>query len=130
MPPKYSILIVEDESSMIELITDAIKIDIPGCECHSAPNGNAALAVFSSAGYKIDLIITDLQMPYRTGFDLIKEIRKSHPKLPCILITGQEDHMILKESLKLEMIDVFFKPFAIRDLVALVKDVVTRKIAV
>jgi len=50
------------------------------------------------AGGKFDLVITDYKMPGKSGGELVQRIRKIHPALPIVLITGFADSLGLNEK--------------------------------
>lgn len=82
------ILVAEDNESMRELIVEVLKAN-----CYvvaSVENGQKAIT-FLQSGEKIDLVITDFQMPEMNGLELIRQIKKEEKfsKIPVILATGQ-----------------------------------------
>jgi CheY-like chemotaxis protein len=57
-----------------------------GCETCTAPSGEAALPLLQDGG--VDLVITDYKMTQMNGAQLAAEIRRRHPGIPVILMTG------------------------------------------
>jgi DNA-binding NtrC family response regulator len=78
------ILIVDDEVSIRTLVSKILAKD--GHETVVAENGVHACNGFQNA--EIDLIITDLVMPERNGIEMIIELKKSHPDMKVIAISG------------------------------------------
>lgn len=64
-----SLLIVEDEESIVDILSYALKKE--GYIVHSATTGERALEIFY--GTEIDLIILDIMLPDTTGFELSKK---------------------------------------------------------
>lgn len=56
-----------------------------------AANGAEALAALSAGASDWDLLISDYAMPELSGTELVRELRKVHRGLPCIIITGYAD---------------------------------------
>jgi len=58
-------------------------------------------------------ILADIYMPEMNGLDFMREIRKSYPHLPVIVLTGFPDQNVFRETLKYRISDFIAKPFAI-----------------
>ena len=84
MAPRLSVLVVDDEPAMRELIWASLwKL---GHSSETAPSAEAALEVFRPT--KFDLVITDLYLPGINGHDLAHNIKRQDDKVPIILLTG------------------------------------------
>ncbi len=81
------ILLVEDDKNFRSLLVVGLK-RILNCEILVAENGETGLEKYNAERSNIDLIITDIEMPKMTGFDMVREIRKNDEKVPVIFITG------------------------------------------
>ena len=114
-----SILVVEDAPAVRNLMIQGLSQ--AGFSVSSANNGREALTVLESA--KVDLILTDLDMPLMNGRELTREIRKSdtYGATPILMLSAdQEDVSTLRE--KSIGVDEFIrKPFAMDKLVVLVE---------
>lgn len=99
-----TVLIVDDQKSIRALLNNILKV--AGYEVIEADDGEKALKVLSG-GEKIDLIITDLNMPTMDGIQLIWETRKlsRHTFTPiCVLTTESEQaKLVADESISIEM---------------------------
>ena len=83
------ILIIEDSKSLLSTMLKGLnQFDYIKCRVDGAENGKEGLKKSKNILY--DLIITDLQMPEKTGPEFIRELRKidSHKKTPIILMSG------------------------------------------
>jgi signal transduction histidine kinase len=90
-----NILVVDDEVVMVESIK--MGLENKGYRVLGAFNAQQALALLSNGDYRIDLVITDYVMPGMNGLELLVAIRKNHPTLPVMIITGYaETHMIIE----------------------------------
>ena len=121
-PPKpepKTILIVEDEMGIKDLVSEILTNQ--GYNTMSAANGEDGLRLYESHRNKIDLMITDIRMPKMNGIELYHQVIKISPKLPVICLTGYD---IDFEAQKLHddgKIKLLTKPFALKELVLLVK---------
>ncbi|MFQ5463568.1 MAG: response regulator transcription factor [Phycisphaerae bacterium] len=122
MRKKRSIVVVEDEEAIRRGIADALRV--AGYEPVEAGDGISGLTEARRAG--VDLVLLDLQLPKMDGFDVLLEIRRTHPTLPVIILTarGSEDDRV--HGLKFGADDYVVKPFSARELLARVAAVLRR----
>jgi len=118
---KQKILIVDDEPSIQELIR--FNLEQSGFETAIAADGFAALEMFES--YKPDLIVLDLMLPGKDGYDVCKEIRRTS-NVPIIMLTAKETELERVLGLELGADDYMTKPFSPLELVARIKAVLRR----
>src|SRR2546430_2478635 len=86
-----------------------------GYEVVSAPDGKEALKRFRAQA--ADLVITDLFMPNKYGFEMISELRKEFPKTSLIAMCGRPPAVqLLPLAQRLGAAEVLQKPFAADDL--------------
>ena len=119
MKPK--ILIVEDEPAIADNIQYVLEGE--GLDTVLATTGGAVPALL--AAHAIDLILLDVGLPDLTGFDLLKEIRRSHAT-PIIFLTARNTEIDRVLGLELGADDYVAKPFSPRELTARVKVVLRR----
>ena len=110
---KQKILIVDDEPSIQELI--GFNLEQSGFDTAIAADGFAALEMFES--YKPDLIVLDLMLPGKDGYDVCKEIRRTS-NVPIIMLTAKETELERVLGLELGADDYMTKPFSPLELVA------------
>lgn len=91
------ILIVDDHPLFREALHTAIKSAMPRVEIHEAENIDAALRVLKNVG-RFKLALLDLFMPDTNGFEGLLTLRKQFPKLPVMIVTGQEDNRLIREA--------------------------------
>ena len=118
---KQKILIVDDEPSIQELIR--FNLEQSGFDTAVASDGFAALEMFES--YKPDLIVLDLMLPGKDGYDVCKEIRRTS-NVPIIMLTAKETELERVLGLELGADDYMTKPFSPLELVARIKAVLRR----
>ncbi len=122
MAKKRIIVVVEDEDAIRRGVVDALRM--AGYEPLEAADGEAGLAAARGAG--VDLVLLDLLLPRKDGFDVLSELRVTHPSLPVIILTarGSEDDRVL--GLRHGADDYVVKPFSARELLARVDAVLRR----
>ena len=114
-PRNRCILVADDDQGVRELVTASLS-DL-GCHVLTAPNGSSALEVLRGAAPKIDLLLTDLEMPELDGLALAK-LAKSECLVPRIsVMTGlQLNHHQARLLHELAIDFLLLKPFRIDDL--------------
>ena len=103
----FNILIVDDEKSLLENLYNFLK-DKGFKKVYTAKNLKESR--FKLANFKIDLVVLDLMLPDGSGFDLLKEIRKTSDMAVIILsaLDGIDDR---KEGFENKADDYLVKPF-------------------
>ncbi|RLJ09445.1 MAG: DNA-binding response regulator [Candidatus Aenigmatarchaeota archaeon] len=119
---KKKILIVDDEKD----IRDILKYNLTkhGYEVIEAPDGDAALELLQEG--KIDLIILDIMMPGKDGYEVCREIRESGNKVPIIFLTAKNTEFDEVLGLELGADDYVKKPFSINSLISRIKSIFRR----
>ena len=117
------ILIVDDAASMRGLVTMTLKKS--GYEVVEASDGKDALTKLSSVG-KVDLIITDLNMPNMDGIELIKTLKTDmkYRFIPVIMLTTESQEAKKEEGRKAGAKAWIVKPFKPDVLVSVVKKII------
>jgi two-component system catabolic regulation response regulator CreB len=115
------ILVVEDEPAIADTITYALQTE--GFEAEWCSTGEESLRILARA--PADLIVLDVGLPDRNGFDLCKEIRRTSA-VPIIFLTARASEVDRVVGLEIGGDDYVAKPFSPRELAARVKAVLRR----
>ena len=102
-----SILVVDDERQICELLKEYLTRR--GFRVQTAQDGPAALALVDLE--QPQLIVLDIYMPGMTGVDVLRKLRAKKFPGGVMMLTGCEDHALLKETLDLGSLDIISKPF-------------------
>lgn len=115
------ILVVEDEPA----ITDNIKyaLSTEGMDVVCCSTGEEAMRILQDGN--VSLIVLDIGLPDRNGFDLCRDIRKTSA-IPIIFLTARADEVDRVVGLEIGGDDYVVKPFSPRELAARVKAVLRR----
>lgn len=83
-----NILIVEDNKINMLLAKTLLKSILPGCTVFEASDGEKAIKLYKKE--KLDLILMDIQMPYKNGYETTAEIKqlKKYNNIPIIALTA------------------------------------------
>jgi two-component system, chemotaxis family, chemotaxis protein CheY len=115
------ILAVDDSKTMREMVSFTLKN--AGYELIEAEDGKHAISVL--AGQKIDLVITDLNMPNMNGFDLIRNLRSNplYKFTPILMLTTEADGAKKEEGKAAGATGWIVKPFNPEKLIEVAKKV-------
>jgi two-component system, OmpR family, alkaline phosphatase synthesis response regulator PhoP len=116
------ILVAEDEANLREGLVDTLESE--GYRVNAVGDGAAALQVFASGG--IDLVLLDIMMPEKSGFDVCREIRKHNTRVPIIMLTAKGEEIDKVLGLELGADDYITKPFGLHELRARIAAVLRR----
>lgn len=117
------ILVVDDEEMIRELLTSALQQE--NYICHLASNVDEAFTVLGTQ--RIDLVISDIMMPGRSGVDLLRDLKKIDPEIAVLMITGLSDMNTALECIHLGADDYLTKPFGISRVMLTVRNLIEKR---
>jgi DNA-binding response OmpR family regulator len=116
------ILVIEDEPQMLLGLRDNLELE--GYEVQTAADGDEGL---NKAGtFNPDLVIVDVMLPKKNGFDVCRELRSRSSTLPIVMLTARSAETDKVLGLELGADDYVTKPFSITELLARVRAVLRR----
>ncbi len=115
MGTKPRILIVDDDPIVAESLSELLARE--GWSCASAYDADEALAVLGGAkGKPFQVLLSDIALPTRSGFDLLRDVSKKHPSVAAIVLTGYGTVQSAVEALRIGAVDFLTKPIVNDDL--------------
>lgn len=106
---KYSVLLVDDEEDVVEAIVQKIDWDRLGYSLAGyAKNGLEALEIAEEK--PIDVVLTDIKMPYMDGLTLSHRLKELYPSIKIIIFSGFDEFEYAKEAIRLEAEEYMLKP--------------------
>ncbi|TDO28484.1 response regulator transcription factor [Sediminibacterium goheungense] len=118
----HSILLVEDEAKLGQIIRDELKRQ--GYVVDLAVDGNEAESFFKAKTYSI--ILLDVNLPYKSGLELCKDFRAANKTVPIVMLTAIGQIQDKVEAFDLGADDYLVKPFHFEELFARVKALLKR----
>ena len=112
-----TILIVEDEKNIVDILS--YNLTKEGYTALEAYDGETGLQL--ALEQDPDLILLDLMLPKKNGFDVCREIRQAGRTTPILMLTAREEETDKVLGLELGADDYITKPFSMRELLARVK---------
>lgn len=119
---KKKVLVVEDDSAIRRGIVDALEFE--GYSTLQAADGDSGLEAALKSEY--DLLLLDLVLPRRDGFEILRELREARPTAPVIILTARGEERDRVRGLRLGADDYVVKPFGVKELLARVEAVLRR----
>jgi DNA-binding response OmpR family regulator len=116
------ILVIEDDDAIRRGIVDALHFK--GYATFQADNGTDGLDM--AVGAECDLILLDLILPGKDGFEILTKARDVRPTLPVIILTARGEESQRVRGLELGADDYVVKPFSVKELLARVEAVLRR----
>jgi len=117
------ILVIEDEPDMVMGLKDNLEYE--GYSVVTAADGVEGIE--KAVAELPDLIVLDLMLPKKDGYDVCKELRTRGMDTPIIMLTAKSQEVDKVLGLELGADDYVTKPFSIREVLARIKAVLRRK---
>jgi len=117
------ILLVDDEKDFVEMLS--LRLIETGEKVKEAYNGKECLDILEQTD--IDVIILDIKMPGMDGIETLREIKRRHPLVEVILLTGHGAVETAVDGMKLGAFDYLLKPSDFEDLLDKIEGASKRK---
>ena len=112
------VLLVDDDEDLLFLIGEYL--EAYGIQFDLAESAAQARKRMKYCEY--DLIISDLNMPGESGFDLFRSVSSRYPGLPFVLMSGNRDPRLRREAVSMGICNFVEKPFLLSDLKRIITD--------
>jgi two-component system alkaline phosphatase synthesis response regulator PhoP len=116
------ILLVEDEEGLIITLTDRLQSE--GFAVKTAMDGESGLSLAIGEGF--DLIILDVMLPKKNGYDVCRDLRQKNINTPILMLTAKGETIDKVLGLKLGADDYLTKPFEVMELLARIEALLRR----
>ncbi|MPM04839.1 Heme response regulator HssR [bioreactor metagenome] len=118
----FSILVVEDDMTLNKMISAKLKKE--NYQVFSSFDGQQALDIMDKN--HIDLIISDIMMPNKNGYELVKELRNASYMLPILMVTAKDQMEDMEKGFMVGSDDYMIKPINMKEMVLRVKALLRR----
>ena len=120
---KETILFVDDEESILNVVTDFFKRQ--GYRIRTAVNGVEAMKIIGNE--KVDCCFTDINMPVMNGLDLAENIRLHDNTMPVIVMTGYPSLENTIQTIKNGVVDFLIKPVSLKQMELCIRRVLRQR---
>jgi DNA-binding NtrC family response regulator len=114
-----NILLIDDSKPILDSLSAYLSYFLRNCTVRTADNGRTAVEIMRSV--PIDVILTDLEMPFMNGFELVAYTKTHYPAIPVFVMTGRHSPEMEKRAMSIGASRYIVKPFdvdVIKDLIA------------
>ena len=119
---KQKILIVEDDAAILTGLIDLLTGE--GYTIYSATEGKKAIQLYEEK--RPDLILLDIMIPEKSGYDVCREIRSKDTAVPIVMLTAKGQEVDKVVGLEIGADDYIVKPFGVNELLARLRAVLRR----
>lgn len=119
---RQRILTIEDDPAIRRGVVDALRF--AGYDTLEAADGQQGLEM--ALRRQFDLLLLDLVLPGRDGFEILVEVRRLRPTLPIIILSARGEEANRVQGLRDGADDYVVKPFSVKELLARVQAVIRR----
>jgi len=116
------VLLIEDETGLVLTLTDRLRSE--GFAVESATDGERGLEM--ALAERFDLIILDVMLPKRNGYDVCRDLRQRNVATPILMLTAKGETIDKVLGLKLGADDYLTKPFEVLELLARIEALLRR----
>jgi two-component system KDP operon response regulator KdpE len=117
------ILVVDDDTNIVEAISIGFQLQWQGVEVITASNGDEGLDMFYE--HNPDVVLLDVMMPYKDGFSVLREVRRTSD-VPVLMLTARGEELDKVKGLEMGADDYLTKPFSHLELFARIRAVLRR----
>ena len=121
---RTAVMLVDDEVPFVDTMTK--RLSKRNLDIVTAYSGHEALEKLSSDN-SVDVVVLDVKMPGIDGIETLREIKKTHPLVEVIMLTGHATVETGIEGMRLGAFDYLMKPCDIEQLMAKVKEAKVKK---
>ena len=119
-----NVLLVDDEAEFIETFSE--RLELRNLEISKASSGQEALEKLDK-NKNIEIVILDVKMPGMDGIETLAEIKKRHPLVEVIMLSGHTDVEAAIDGMKQGAFDYLMKPCDMDQIIAKVSDAAAKK---
>jgi two-component system cell cycle sensor histidine kinase/response regulator CckA len=119
-----TILVVEDEDFVREVTCEVLQFE--GYQVLEARSAVEALRIFHQGGGSVQLLLTDIVLPGKSGRDLARNLRKRCPHLKTLFVSGYPENDAMEKELPDEKAFYLPKPFSVESLMRMVRHILVR----
>src|SRR4030042_4829587 len=123
MDERNSILIVDDDESLLDILKTALSSE--GYRCETATNLESAIELIDKISF--DIMITDIRMPGIEGFELTEKAKIIRPDIAVVIMTAFIDEFSYDRAIEVGASDFIKKPFTLKELIARIQHVKVQK---
>lgn len=121
----YQLLLVDDEEATLQGLASLNWSELGFEHVYCAYSAREAMNYLSIEA--IDIVVTDIRMPGKSGIELLSDIKSSNVNPKCILLSGHSDFAYAQAAIKADAVDYLLKPVSDEELLETVKKALQKR---
>lgn len=122
------IVLIDDELVVLQGIQHLLQEQLDNCiVAGSFQNPRDALGFLTENPYEVDVVVTDIKMPYISGVDLIELIHRINDQIVVIAMSAYTDYEYIRQAMKNGAVDYLLKPCRYKEIIEIFQKVEQRK---
>ena len=117
------ILVVDDEPIVFDVLSEVLNQE--GLSVSRSPDAESALEALGREPH--DLVLCDIRSPGKDGFELLREIRRTHPGTDVVMMTGYASLDGAVDAMAIGAVDYLIKPLRPKEIVARIRAILERR---
>src|SRR5271157_2798890 len=119
------ILVVEDEQHLANGLR--FNLEVEGYEVEVVETGEAGLELLLAPGANFDVVVLDVMLPGKSGFEVVSEMRQAHQFVPTLILTARGHPEDVLKGFAAGADDYLTKPFDLNILIARIQGLLRRR---
>ena len=119
----FRALVVDDEKEFLDTLVK--RLNKRNIDAEGVGNGEEALLILGRK--PVDVVILDVRMPGMDGIEILRELKKAHPLIEVVMLTGHASMEVAIEGMEIGAFDYMMKPVDIDELVYKLQDAYKKK---
>ncbi len=120
---RAAILVVDDDDAIRTVLCEYLRSR--GFVCFLAGDVDQAINILDSE--RVDVVLVDVNLQGKSGFDLINYVNIHYPGTPCIVVTGFDDWEVAKVAIDVGAYGYIVKPFSFTEILVNIENALRRK---
>ena len=121
---EFSVLLVDDETEFLETLVKRLRKR--RLDALAATSGEQALGLLED--HPVDVVVLDVKMPGMDGIETLRVIKKRHPLVEVIMLTGHANMEVAIQGMELGAFDYLMKPMEIDELLYKLQDAYKKRL--
>lgn len=122
MEQKHKIVVVEDDEALMLGLVENLRY--AGYEVENTSNGDDAVKLVVET--KPDLVLLDIMLPGKSGYEICRSLREREVNVPVVMLTARQDEFDKLHGFEVGADDYITKPFSVKELLARINAVIRR----
>jgi DNA-binding NtrC family response regulator len=122
---RFTVLFVDDETDFVESLIK--RMERRKIKAYGVHSGEEALDLLAAAEISVDVVVLDVRMQGMNGIETLKTLKKRHPLIEVVMLSGHANLAVAKEGMEMGAFDYLMKPVDLDELLYKLEDAFQKK---